>query len=146
MDFQVWREFLEQNWLVIVVALVVIFLVLNFVKTLIKWALVIVIAAFVIIYSGISLNDITDAVTTVKNEFVDISKSEALKMMKNEAKEAKLTQNEDGTYKITSPNFEITGTFGSDKAKVMFKGVTLGEWQMNETLEAFIQEAKRGSQ
>ncbi|SDF14366.1 hypothetical protein SAMN04488542_10679 [Fontibacillus panacisegetis] len=145
MDFQVWSEFFKQNWLVIVGALVVLFLVVNFVKTVIKWVLVLAIVASVIIYSGISLKDIGNAVTTVTDQAVSISKSEALKMMKNEAKDAKLTQNNDGSYTITTPNLEVTGETGSDKVQVTFRGVSLGEWSMNDTLQAFITEAKRNS-
>ncbi|MBW4839028.1 MAG: hypothetical protein KZY74_06500 [Paenibacillaceae bacterium] len=145
-DVQVWTEFLQENWLVIVVALVILFLVLNFVRTVVKWALVLVIAAFIIIYSGITMKDIGDAVTTVKEQALDISKTEVLNMMKNEAKEAELTQNSDGTFTITTPNLEVVGQAGSDKVKVSFRGVSLGEWSMNDTLEAFIQEAKRNSQ
>lgn len=145
-DVQVWTEFLQENWLVIVVALVILFLVLNFVRTVVKWALVLVIAAFIIIYSGITMKDIGDAVTTVKEQALDISKTEALNMMKNEAKEAELTQNSDGSFTITTPNLEVVGQAGSDKVKVSFRGVSLGEWSMNDTLEAFIQEAKRNSQ
>lgn len=141
-DVQVWTEFLKENWLVIVVALVILFFVLNFVRTVVKWALVLVIAAFIIIYSGITMKDIGDAVTTVK----DISKTEVLNMMKNEAKEAELAQNPDGTFTITTPNLEVTGQAGSDKVKVSFRGVSMGEWSMNDTLEAFVQEAKRNSQ
>ncbi|MNO67151.1 hypothetical protein D3C76_579540 [compost metagenome] len=145
-DFQVWSEFLKQNWLVIVVALVILFFVVNFVKTVIKWVLVLVIAASVIIYSGLSLQDIGEAVSTVKDQAVSISKSEALKVMKNEAKEAKLTQNSDGSYTITTPNLEVIGETGSDKVQVHFRGVSLGEWSINDTLQAFITEAKRNSQ
>lgn len=145
-DLQVWTEFLKENWLVIVVALVILFLVINFVKTVVKWALVLVIAAFIIIYSGITLKDIGEAVSTVKEQAVNISKTEVLNMMKNEAKDAKLTQNPDGTFTITTPNLEVAGQAGSDKVKVTFRDVSLGEWSINDTLEAFIQEAKRNSQ
>ncbi|WP_019635881.1 hypothetical protein [Paenibacillus fonticola] len=145
MDLQVWTEFLKQNWLVIVVALVVLFLILNLVKTVVKWALVIVIAAFIVIYSGITLKDIGDAVNTVKDQAVEISKSEVLNVMRKEAKEAQWVQNEDGTFTITTPNLEVTGTPGSDKVKVTFRGVSLGEWKMSDALETFVQEAKRNA-
>lgn len=146
LDLQVWTEFLKQNWLVIVIALVVLFLILNLVKTVVKWALVLVIAAFIIVYSGISLKDIGDAVGAVKEQAVDISKTEALNMMKKEASEAKLNRNPDGTFTITTPNLEVSGSEGADKVKVVFHGVSLGEWKVSDTLEAFIQEAKRNSQ
>lgn len=143
MDVQVWTEFLKQNWLVIVIALVVLLLVVNLVKTVVKWALVLVIAAFIVIYSGISLKDIGDAVSTVKDQAVEYSRNEVLNAMKNEAKDAKWVQNGDGTITITTPNLEVTGTLGKDKVKVAFRGVSLGEWKMNDTLEAFVQEAQK---
>lgn len=146
LNVDVWVEFLKQNWLVIVIALVVLFVILNFVKTVVKWALVLVIAAFVIIYSGISLKDIGDAVTAVKDQAVTISKNEALNMLKDEAGEAKMTRNADGTFTITTPSLEVTGTEGEDKVKVTFHGVPLGEWSINDTLKAFIQEAERNPQ
>ncbi|MNC53339.1 hypothetical protein D3C75_1027400 [compost metagenome] len=98
------------------------------------------------IYSGVSLKDIGEAVSTVTDQAVSISKSEALKMMKNEAKDAKLTQNNDGSFTITTPNLEVTGKTGGDKVKVNFHGVSLGEWSINDTVQAFITEAKRNSQ
>lgn len=145
LNLEVWTEFLKQNWLVIVVALVVLFLILNFVKTLVKWALVLVIAAFVIIYSGISLKDIGDAITTVKDQAVDISRSEAMNMMKKEAAEAKMKRNPDGTFTINTPNLEVSGKEGGEKVKVMFHGVSLGEWKVSDTLQAFIQQAKQNT-
>lgn len=146
LNVDVWIEFLKSNWLVIVVALVILFVVLNFVKTVVKWALVLVIAAFVIIYSGIELKDIGEAVTAVKDQAVTISKNEAMNMLKDEAGEAKMTNNTDGTFTITTPNLEVKGSPGEDKVKVSFRGVPLGEWSVNDTLDAFIQEAARNSQ
>ncbi|WP_188541802.1 hypothetical protein [Paenibacillus segetis] len=145
MDVQVWIEFLKENWLVIVVALVVLFLILNFVKTVVKWALVLVIAAFIIIYSGISVKDLSEAVSTVTDQAASIGKNEVLNVMKNEAKDAKLTQNSDGTFTITTPNLEVTGSKDSDKVKVTSHGISLGEWKVNDTVETFIQEAKKNS-
>lgn len=145
MDMQVWSEFLQQNWLVIAVALVVLFLIVKLVKTVIKWVLVIAIAAFIIVYSGISLKDIGDTVNAVKDQAVEISKHEVTNLLKTEAKDAEWVQNADGTFTITSPNLEITGKLGEDKVKVKLRGLSLGEWSMSESLEAFIGEAQQGS-
>ncbi len=145
LDYQVWVDYFKQNWLIIVVGLVALFLVANLVKTVIKWVLIIAIAAFLIVYSGITLNDIGKAVSTVKDQTMSTMQSEALNLMKNEAKEAKFTQNADGSFSITTPNLEVTGESSSDKVKVWLHGVSLGEWSRGDTLEAFIQEAKRSS-
>lgn len=142
MDTQVWLEFLKQNWLVIVIALVVLFIVVNLVKTFIKWALVILIIAGLLIYSGISLEQIGEVVTTVKNEAVDTAKSEAMNIMMKEAKEAKYTSNGDGTFTVKSPNLELKGKSGSTEVEVNFKGVPVGKWDVNESIKEFITQAK----
>lgn len=142
MDAQVWLEFLKQNWLVIVIALIVLFIVVNLVKTVIKWALVVLIVVGLLIYSGISLEQIGEVVTTVKNEAVDTVKSEAMNIMMKEAKEAKYTSNGDGTYTVKSPNLELKGKAGSTEVEVNFKGVPVGKWDVNETIKEFIGQAK----
>lgn len=142
MDMQVWIEFLKQNWLVIAIALVILFIVLNVVRTVIKWALVVLIIGGLLIYSGISLDKIQEVVTTVKDETVDTIKTEALNMMMKEAKEAKYTSNGDGTYSIKAPNLELTGSAGSEKVDVTFRGVSVGKWEINETIRSFIDDAK----
>ncbi|OZB95925.1 hypothetical protein [Paenibacillus sp. XY044] len=142
MDMQVWSDFLQQNWLVIVIALVVLFIVLNLVKTMVKWALVIIIVLALVVYSGISLEQINQVVTTVKDETVDTLKSEAMNVMMKEAKDAKYADHGDGTFTITTPNLEMKGTSGSDKVDVTFRGVSLGQWKINDTVKSFISESQ----
>ncbi|WP_223067610.1 hypothetical protein [Paenibacillus caui] len=142
MDYQVWIDFFKQNWLIIVVALVALVLIANLVKTVVKWVFIIAIAAFLIVYSGISLNDISNAVSKVKNETISTMKNEALNLMKNEAKDAKYEQDKDGSFTIITPNLEVTGEANSDKVKVSLRGVSLGEWSRGDALEAFIKEAQ----
>lgn len=142
MNVQVWTDFLQQNWLVIVIALVVLFIVLNLVKTMVKWVLAIVIVAGLLIYSGISIEKIGEVVTTVKDETVDTLKSEAMNMMLKEAKDAKYTQNKDGAYTITTPNMSMKGETGSETVEVIFKGVSLGDWKVNDTIITFIEIAQ----
>lgn len=143
MDAQVWLEFLKQNWLVIVIALIVLFIVINLVKTVIKWALVILIIGGLLIYSGISMDQISEVVTTVKNETVDTVKTEAMNMMMKEAKEAKYTSNGDGTFTVKAPNLELKGSSESKEVEVSFRGVPVGKWDINETIQEFIGQAKQ---
>lgn len=142
MDTQVWIEFLKQNWLVIAIALIVLFIVLNVVRTVIKWALAVLIIVGLLVYSGISLDKIGEVVTTVKEETVDTIKKEALNMMMKEAKEAKYTSNGDGTYSIKAPNLELKGSPGSEEVEVTFRGVSVGKWDINDTIQSFIDDAK----
>ncbi|CAM3461341.1 MULTISPECIES: hypothetical protein [Paenibacillus] len=145
MDTQVWMEFLKQNWLVIAIALIILFVVLNVVRTVIKWAIAVLIIVGLLVYSGISLDKIGEVVSTVKDETIDTVKTEALNLMIKEAKEAKYTSNGDGTYSITAPNLELKGSAGSNEVEVTFRGVSVGKWDMNDTIRSFINDAKNNT-
>ncbi|MFF3925758.1 hypothetical protein [Paenibacillus lactis] len=145
MDTQVWMEFLKQNWLVIAIALIILFVVLNVVRTVIKWAIAVLIIVGLLVYSGISLDKIGEVVTTVKDETIDTVKTEALNLMIKEAKEAKYTSNGDGTYSITAPNLELKGSAGSNEVEVTFRGVSVGKWDINDTIRGFINDAKNNT-
>ncbi|MHA0856477.1 hypothetical protein [Paenibacillus sp. CMAA1364] len=142
MDVQLWSDFLKDNWLVIVIALVVLFMVLKLMKSMVKWLLAIVIVAGLLIYSGISIEKIGEVVTTVKDETVNNLKSEAMDMMLEEAKEAKYSENTDGSYKITTPNMTMKGEIGTETVQVTVKGVSVGEWKVNDSIITFIETAR----
>ncbi|OKP71535.1 hypothetical protein A3844_17115 [Paenibacillus helianthi] len=143
MDPAVWSQFIRENWLVIVIALVLLFAVINLIKTVLKWAIVIAIVAGLFIYSGVTLDQIGNAVNKVTDGTVSTLKSEAQDMMLKEAKEAKYTSGGDGTFTITTPNLEVKGAAGEDKVEVIFRGVSLGKWSMTETTQSFIEEARK---
>ncbi|MCJ8014368.1 hypothetical protein MUG84_21965 [Paenibacillus sp. KQZ6P-2] len=145
MNTQVWSDFIQQNWLIIVIALIVLFVVLNLVKTMVKWVLVIIIVVAVLVYSGVSLDKIKNVVNDVTTETVDTVKTEATNVMMKEAKEAKYTSDAAGNFTITSPNLEMKGQKGNDKVEVSLRGVSLGQWKINDTVKSFISEAKNNS-
>lgn len=142
-QMEMWFEFIKQNWLVFLIALIVLFVIVSFVKTMVKWALVVVIVAAVAVYSGITWDDVNNVVTTVTDEAVDKLKDQAVQAMMDEAKQADFTTNEDGTYTIKTSNLEMKGTPNSGKVNVSFRGVSLGEWDMNDSIRQFIQAAKQ---
>ncbi|MCM3785954.1 hypothetical protein M3231_23570 [Neobacillus mesonae] len=142
MDIEVWKEFISQNWLVIVIGLILLFVVLNVVRTVLKWAIVIVIVAALIIYSGVSFEQIKTVVSDVSASTMDTLKAEAAELMQKEAEKAEYVVNEDGTFTITSPNVEVSGKQGEDKVKVSVRGVSLGEWSVNDTVKLFMETAQ----
>lgn len=142
MDWQVWSEFFKQNWLIILVALIILFLVINLVKTVIKWLIVIIIAVALFIYSGISMDQIKDTVSGVTEQTLSALQQEATEVMKKEAADAKFEKNQDGTYTIRTTNLEVVGTPGKSTVGVTFRGVSLGEWDVKGTMKSFIEEAK----
>lgn len=143
MDPEVWSQFIRENWLVIVIALVLLFAVVNLVKTVLKWAIVIVIVVGLIIYSGVTMDEIGNAVNKVTDGTVNTLKNEAQEVMLKEAKEAKYTSNGDGTFTITTPNVEVNGAAGEDKVDVTFRGVSLGKWSVTDAMKTFIEEARK---
>ncbi|MRN56505.1 hypothetical protein [Paenibacillus monticola] len=142
MDPEVWSQFIRENWLVIVIALVILFAVINLVKTVLKWAIVIVIVVGLFIYGGVTMDQIGNAVNKVADGTVSTLKSEAQEVMLKEAQDAKYTSGEDGTFTITTPNIEMKGKAGEDKVEVTFRGVSLGKWSVTDTTKTFIEEAK----
>lgn len=143
MDTEVWSQFIRENWLVIVIALVLLFAVVNLVKTVLKWAIVIIIVVALFVYSGVTIDQLGSTVNKVTDEAVSTLKSEAQEVMLKEAKEAVYTSGGDGTFTITTPNIEIRGVAGQDKVDVTFRGVSLGKWSINETMQTFIEEARK---
>ncbi len=126
----------------IVIALVILFAVINLVKTVLKWAIVIVIVVGLFIYGGVTMDQIGNAVNKVADGTVSTLKSEAQEVMLKEAQDAKYTSGEDGTFTITTPNIEMKGKAGEDKVEVTFRGVSLGKWSVTDTTKTFIEEAK----
>ena len=145
MDTQVWLEFLKQNWFVIAAALIVLFIVINVVKTMVKWAIVILIVVGLIVYSGITLDEIGEVVTTVKNETVDTVKAEAMNLMMKEVNEAQYTSNGDGSFTVKAPNIELKGQAGSNQVEVTFRGVPVGSWDVNDKIQEYIGQVKNNS-
>ncbi|WP_226001726.1 hypothetical protein [Paenibacillus sp. BJ-4] len=149
MDKNVWTEFLEHNWqivqdnwLYILIGLVLLLVILKIVRTLVKWLIVIVVIAGLLIYSGISFEQVGKVVTQAKDDAINKVQSEALDMMIKEGKNAKYTSNGDGTFSVTSSNLEVKGPYEGDKVKVWFKGMSLGEWSMSDTVKKYIESAK----
>ncbi|WP_068500705.1 hypothetical protein [Paenibacillus kribbensis] len=149
MDKNVWTEFLQHNWqivqdnwLYILIGLVLLFVILNIVKTLVKWLIVIVVVAGLLIYSGISFEQVGKVVTQAKDDAINKVQSEALNMMIKEGQNAKYTSNGDGTFSVTSSNLEVKGPFEGDKVKVWYQGMSLGEWSMSDTVKKYIESAK----
>ena len=143
MDPAVWSQFIRENWLVIVIALVLLFAVVNLVKTVLKWAIVIIIVVGLFIYSGVTMDQIGSAVNKVTDGTVSTLKSEAQEVMLKEAQDAVYTSGGDGTFTITTPNLEVKGSADEDKVEVIFRGVSLGKWSVTDTTKAFIDEARK---
>lgn len=134
--------FLQNQWYIAVIALIVLFLVVKLVKTVVKWAVVILIIAAVFIYGnqyGGKLLEIKDTFgTAVANEVKD----QALKVIAGEAKEAVYKKNSDGTFTIQSKSVQLEGKPGSNDVKVTFMGQSF-HLKADEVIQKFIDQAKQ---
>lgn len=155
-DIDTWLTFLGENWIVIAIALVVLLLIIKIVKTMVKWAFVLIIVIGLIFYSGYSLDDVKnissnimsgsmDELKEIGSKVADNIKKEAINAMVGEASEAKYELQAGGLYTVTTKSVTLTGELGSNEVSVSLKGAPAFKVQMNETLTSFIEQAKQNS-
>jgi hypothetical protein len=126
MDPAVWSQFIRgELGLLSLLRLYLLFAVINLVKTVLKWAICYHIVAGLIIYSGVTMDQIGNAVNKVADGTVSTLKSEAQEVMLKEAQDAVYTSGGDGTFTISTPNLEVKGSAAEDKVEVIFRGVSL---------------------
>jgi len=128
---EAWLQVLQDRWVVAVVALAVIFIVLKLIKTVLKWALVIVIVLGVLAYGGYSVTDLTDAL-----------KREAISVMPAGAEDAQYRDTGGGRFEVTASDLKLTGEAGSDRVRVAYRGIPLGSWPMDDVIREFVAKAR----
>ncbi|TYP71360.1 hypothetical protein [Paenibacillus methanolicus] len=142
-NWDTWAQFFQDNWFVLVIALVVLWLVIRIVRTVVKWLIVAVIIVGIIVYSGYTLDDLKSIdLKEIGSTITDKFKEQAISAMAGEAKEATFTNNADGTFTVKSKNVELTGTPGAGEVKVKFQGNALGTWKIDDAIQALITQAK----
>ncbi|WP_274652492.1 hypothetical protein [Paenibacillus humicola] len=145
-DSDVWMTFFKDNWILLLVALIVLFIIVRIVNTVVKWLIAAVIVIGIVAYSGYTLQDLKDIgskVTDIGGKVADSVKQEAISAMAGEAKDAAYTDNGDGTYTIKTRNLELSGKTGDTKVKVSYRGTSLGNWEIDDTIRTLIDQAKR---
>lgn len=134
--------FLQDRWLVVLIALVVLFVVVKIVKTVLKWVIVFAIVAGLIYYGSTytdKLKDIGENVAATAKEAVNDLKEKAVQGLAG--KDATYKDNGDGTYTVTSGGIRLDGRSGSDKIKITIAGVS-AEFTLDDVLKRAIETAK----
>ena len=155
-DVDTWLAFLEEKWYVILIALIVIMLIIRVMKTMVKWAIILVVAVGVIIYSGYTLDDVKSLSTSLMSsgfeelkeigaKVADSAKEEALNAMIGEATSATYTTNTDGTFTVKTSSITLTGQPGSDEVSISVKGAPAFKVQSSEVVSQFIKQAEANS-
>lgn len=140
-DMETWTAFIKDNWLVLVIALVVLFLVIRIVKTMVKWAIVAVVVIGLVLYSGYTLDDVKSIGTKV----MDNVKEEALQAMVGDVSNATYTVNDDGTYTVKTNSIELKGEVGASEVQVSLHGAPYITFQLEGVIQNFIDQAKQNS-
>lgn len=136
-----WLQFAQEQWYVLVLGIIAVFIIVKVVKALVKWLLIIGIVIG-IAYYGI---DYTDKIKEVGGQVMDYALEQAFDVMTGEAGHARYVANADGSYTITGDNISLSGKLDSDEVEIMFKGQTI-KVKMNEVIRKFVQQAKENSE
>lgn len=136
-----WSTFLADRWYVLLIAFLVLVFVLKLVKTVVKWVLVLVIAAGVLYYGYNYTDNLDQLAKTVTTAMTDTVKDQALKLMVEEAKDATYTDNGDKTFTIATKSIKVEGQKGADEVKVTFLKQTFTV--KAEMIQTFIDEARK---
>jgi nitrogen regulatory protein PII-like uncharacterized protein len=135
---EAWLQFAQDHWVIIAAALVAIFIIVKLVKTVLKWVLVAAVIFGIVAYGGYSIDDLKALGTKVETE----AKDQAIKAMAGEASQAEYTDNQDGTYSITTPNLEISGVPNTGVVSVKYKGISLGKWKVEGAVRTLIEQSR----
>ncbi|MFD2670697.1 hypothetical protein [Marinicrinis sediminis] len=136
-----WIQFLKDEWLIVLVAVIAVVLIIRIVKTMLKWALVLIIAAAVVYYGADYTEDIKAMGNKVGDKIVTYAQDEIYTVMEEEAKQAQFEKHDDGTFTVTSPNVKVEGKANGDEVKVTFKGQSF-TLHRSDFVNQFIEQSK----
>ncbi|MFB0841519.1 hypothetical protein [Paenibacillus oleatilyticus] len=136
--------FLSERWYVLVGALIVLFLVIKVVKTVIKWVLVLAILAGLFWYGASYKDQLLELGTTVGAKVAAEVKNQAVKAITDEVKEAKYSENADGSYTVSTKSAKLEGKPGSSDVQVTFMNQTF-TMKLDDVLKGFIEQAKKNA-
>jgi hypothetical protein len=133
-----WLSFVQEKWWLILAAVVALLIVVNVVKTVLKWVLAVAIIGAVLVYGA----NYKDELTAMSDHMLAEAKDQAFQVIVGQALHAQYESNADGTYAVFTDSVRVEGKEGSSEVTVFWKGVKIGTFQIDATIEAFLQQAK----
>jgi hypothetical protein len=137
-----WSAFIQDKWILIIVAIVVLFLVMKIVKTFVKWIVVLAIIAAVVYYGSTYAGNLSGLKSTLGNVVADEVKQQITSVIVGEGKDADYVKHADGSYTIHTNNLKLDVKPGSNEAEVSFMGKSY-KVPINKAIQKFIDEAKQ---
>lgn len=132
--------FVQDRWLLLVVAVVAIIIIIKVIKSLVKWFIILVIAAAVIVYGANYAGDIQE----IGAKLAEFTKDEAVKALLGEAGDATYTAGAGGVYTVETSNFRLEGSTGSDEVKLVYMGQSI-TIKLDGALRSFVDDARAGA-
>lgn len=142
MDFI--STFLAERWFVIVGALVVLLIVIAVVKTVVKWVIVLALLAGLFFYGASYKDQLLELGSTVGAKVAEEAKAQAMKVITEEAKDAKYKQNPDGSYTVTTKSVKLNGKLGENSVQVTFMNQTF-TLKLDDLTKSLIEQAKNNA-
>ncbi len=117
-----WIQFAQDKWYLLIGALVAAWIVMNVVKTLVKWVIVIAIVGGLLFYcvqyqeelqqwgSGLANMASEEAFAELKAKMNDFTTNEAVELALGEATDATFEMHEDQTFTLGTNHFELIGS------------------------------------
>ncbi|CAG7616355.1 hypothetical protein PAESOLCIP111_01896 [Paenibacillus solanacearum] len=136
--------FLAERWYIILGALIVLFLVIKIVKTVIKWVIVLAIVAGLFFYGASYKDQLLELGTTVGAKVAAEAKTQAMNAIGQEVKEAKYSQNADGSFTIMTKSVKVEGKPGAAEVQVTFMNQTFTV-KVDDMVKTFIEQAKKNA-
>src|SRR4051812_15512939 len=104
-----WTAFVQDKWILIVIAIIVLFLVMKVVKTFVKWIVVLAIIAFILYYGSTYAGGLSGLKSTLGNAVASEAKQQITKAIVGEGKDADYVKHSDGSYTIHTKNIKLDG-------------------------------------
>jgi hypothetical protein len=135
-----WIAFAQQNWLIVIAAIIAVLLVIKIVKTIVKWVIVLAIVAGLLFYGANYVDEIKQVGGSFLEEAKNNIRDEALKAMTGQ--DAVYTRQSDGSFTIVKGQVQLDGKEGSSEVKVTFMGQSI-TLKVDDALKALIEQAKQ---
>jgi hypothetical protein len=138
-----WSAFVQDKWILIIIAIVILFLVMKLVKTFVKWILVLAVIAAVVYYGSNYAGELSGLKTTLGTAVANETKQQLTNLIVGEGKDADYVKHSDGSFTVHTKSITLDVKSGSKEAEITFLDHPVYKVPIDKTIQKFIDEAKQ---
>lgn len=135
---EAFSTFVQENLVLLVVALIAIILVISLVKTVIKWVIVAIVVVGILVYG---FNYDVSTLQNVGEKVLNYTKEEVIELLIGDVKNATYEESSDGSFTIFGNNMRLDGKVGSNEVEVIIAGQRF-TFKIDEALQKYIDQVK----